>query len=242
MTTTDRPARAGMMTVTRSRGLLSGVLLVLLGLWGALIPFVGPLFNYAYTPATAWTWTSGRLWLEVLPGIAAVVSGLVLAVTANRAVGVLAAWLGVLSGAWFLAGPVLGRLWNGPQGAAGTPTGSTTRQVLEQIGFFTGLGAVILFLAATALGRFLVRSVRDVAAADRRRERHETRDETRDDDRDDRTGIRGDAEPAGTGRRTAFAGNRAVERTDPPTREIPVHETPAATGTSSGAGATRVER
>jgi hypothetical protein len=94
---------------------------------------------------------------------------------------------------------------------------------------------VILFLAATALGRFLVRSVRDVAAADRRRERQQTRDDDRDD-------SRGDAEPAGTGRRTEFAGNRAVERTDPPTREIPVHETPAATGTTSGAGATRVER
>ena len=41
---------AGMLRVPRSRGALSGVLLLLLGAWGALIPFIGPYFNYAYTP------------------------------------------------------------------------------------------------------------------------------------------------------------------------------------------------
>jgi MFS family permease len=154
--------------VTRSRGALSGLLLVLLGAWGALVPFIGPYVDYAYTPATPWAWTAGRLWLEVLPGAAAVVAGLLLATTTNRAVGVFAGWLGAVAGAWFVVGPVLGRLWNGPEGAAGTPTGGTTRQVVEQIGFFTGLGAVMLFLAAVALGRFLVLSVRDVRAAERR--------------------------------------------------------------------------
>ena len=60
-----------MLQMRRSRGALSGVLLMLLGLWGALIPFVGPYFRYAYTPDTAWTYNTGRLWLEVLPGAAA---------------------------------------------------------------------------------------------------------------------------------------------------------------------------
>jgi hypothetical protein len=40
--------------------------------------------------------------------------------------------------------------------------------VLEQIGFFYGLGAMILIIAAHASGRLSVRSVRDVRAADRR--------------------------------------------------------------------------
>jgi len=52
----------------RSRGAASGLLLVLLGLWGALIFFVGPYFHFAYTPDTAWTYSTGRLWLEILPG------------------------------------------------------------------------------------------------------------------------------------------------------------------------------
>ena len=48
---------AGMLQMRRSRGAASGFLLVLLGAWGALIPFVGPYFHYAYTPDTAWNGT-----------------------------------------------------------------------------------------------------------------------------------------------------------------------------------------
>jgi hypothetical protein len=44
-----------------SRGRASGGLLMLLGAWGALVPFVGPYFGYAYTPDKAWAYTSGRL-------------------------------------------------------------------------------------------------------------------------------------------------------------------------------------
>ena len=36
---------AGMLQMRRSRGAASGFLLVLLGAWGALIPFVGPYFH-----------------------------------------------------------------------------------------------------------------------------------------------------------------------------------------------------
>jgi len=42
-------AMSGMLRIPRSRGALSGVLLVLLGTWGGLIAFVGPYFHYAYT-------------------------------------------------------------------------------------------------------------------------------------------------------------------------------------------------
>jgi hypothetical protein len=162
----DTRPRGGLMYVARSRGMLSGLLLVLLGNWGAIIPFVGPYFSYAYTPDRAWAWTWGRFWLEVLPGAAAIVGGLMLIGTAHRAVGVFAGWLASAAGAWFIVGPVLSRLWASPAGDAGVPIGGPTQQVVEQIGFFYGLGAVILFLAAQALGRFTVRSVRDVAAAE----------------------------------------------------------------------------
>ena len=36
-----------------NRGRLTGGLLMLLGAWGALVPFVGPYFGYAYTPDRA---------------------------------------------------------------------------------------------------------------------------------------------------------------------------------------------
>src|SRR5215831_17335844 len=73
-----------MMRVPRTRGVGSGVLLILLGAWGALIPFVGPYFHFAYTPDTAWTWTWGRFFLEIVPGVATALGGLILTISAFR--------------------------------------------------------------------------------------------------------------------------------------------------------------
>jgi hypothetical protein len=154
--------------VPRSRGAFSGFLLILLGVWGALIPFVGPYFHFSYGSNSTWHWTTGRLWLEVVPGAVAFVGGCMLLTTANRAVAVLGGWLATAAGAWFVVAPQLSTLWPTTLGVTGTPLGSHTRQVWEQIGFFYGVGAVILIFAAHASGRLSVRSVRDVRAADRR--------------------------------------------------------------------------
>lgn len=157
---------AGTLRVRRSQGALSGALLVLLGIWGALIPFVGPYFHYAYTPDRAWVATSARMWLEVLPGVVTMLGGIVVLVSRFRPTAVFGAWLAALAGAWFAAGDVLAGRWARlPQ--PGTPAGGTTRAVLEQIGFFTGLGIVIVFVAALALGRFTVVSARQGATAAR---------------------------------------------------------------------------
>jgi hypothetical protein len=59
-------------------GAVSGILLVLLGAWGALIPFVGSYVSFSFTSDGAWTWTAGRGWLEVLPSAAAALGGLLL--------------------------------------------------------------------------------------------------------------------------------------------------------------------
>src|SRR5262249_15355843 len=71
-----------------TRGATSGALLVVLGAWAALVPFIGPYFNFAYTPAadTTWYWTAARAWFEVAPGAAAFAGGLLLLVSTNRAV------------------------------------------------------------------------------------------------------------------------------------------------------------
>jgi hypothetical protein len=157
----------GMLRVPRSRGALNGVLLVLLGIWGGLIAFVGPYFHYAYTPDTAWTYTTGRLWLEILPAAGAIVGGLIVGGTASRPVAIFGAWLAALSGAWFALGGVLSTVWTTGGGvAAGHPVGGTLSRAIEQIGFFTGLGVVIVFLAAVALGRFTVIGVREQKVAE----------------------------------------------------------------------------
>ncbi|KGI70826.1 hypothetical protein MJO55_11570 [Mycolicibacterium rufum] len=161
----DRP-RGGRMTIARSRGALSGLLLVLLGIWGALIPFIGPNFDFAFTPDQPWVWTTGRGWLEVLPGAVTVIGGLLLLTSRNRATAMLGGWLTVAAGAWF----VVGRALAGPLGLgdAGAPVATAeTKRVWLDLTYFYGLGALIIFLGALALGRVSVRSVRDVEYASR---------------------------------------------------------------------------
>lgn len=153
------------MGMPRSRGLMSAMLLIPLGIWGALIPLVGPYFNYAYSPDVPWYVTWDRLWLCILPGAAVFLGGMMLGPAANRASGLLGAWLALAGGIWFVTGPSISMLWGnaGPGAPIGEPLGPTIVQVIEQLGFFYGLGAVITTLAAMAAGRLTVRSPRDPA-------------------------------------------------------------------------------
>jgi hypothetical protein len=158
---------AGMLQVPRSRGALSGMLLILLGAWGGLIPFIGPYFHYAYTPDTVWTYSTGRMWLEVLPGAVTLVGGLIVLASRSRPVAVTGAWLAALGGGWFAVGGVLAPLWIKTGTAAGTPVGGTAARIAEQIGFFAGLSVAIVFMAALAIGRLTVVGVRDAKLAER---------------------------------------------------------------------------
>src|SRR6266566_1132274 len=117
---------ANRMATPRSRGALSGLGLLLLGAWGALIPFIGPYFDYAYTPNQTWTWTAARFWMQVLPGGVAFLAGLALLVSAHRVAASVAAWLAIAAGAWYVIGPVAAPLWNTHYLDIGTPIGDRT--------------------------------------------------------------------------------------------------------------------
>src|SRR5215472_7154383 len=84
----------------RTRGAVTGLLLILLGAWGALVPFFGPNIDWAYAADPAWTWTTAKGWLEVLPGVVTAVGGLLLLGSGNRASAMLGGWLAVFGGAW----------------------------------------------------------------------------------------------------------------------------------------------
>jgi hypothetical protein len=164
---TADPLSGGGMRMARTRGLASGALLLVLGAWAAIVPFIGDYLDFAYTPTSTWTWTSGRGWYEVAPGAAAFVGGLLLLFSANRAVASLGAWLGIAGGAWLIIGPQLETLLD--IGSTGTPTGTSNGVIaLERLFYFYAIGAAILLVAAVALGRVSVRSVGDVRAARRR--------------------------------------------------------------------------
>jgi hypothetical protein len=158
-----------MLQMRRSRGAFSGFLLVLLGLWGALVPLIGPYFHYAYTPDVAWHYDTARLWLEILPGAAVVLGGLMLMISTGRHTALFGGLLAAASGAWFVLGTTLSLLWNNyvPQG--GSPASSQPfMRVMEQLGFFYALGVVIVLIAGVAIGRILsvpsgIREVEPVA-------------------------------------------------------------------------------
>ncbi len=156
------------MRVSRWKGSTHGLLLVILGLWGALVPFIAPYFDFGFGPDRTWFWQNSRLWMNVLPGAAVVLGGLVLMGMAGRVSLAVGAWLAVLGGAWFVVGPQLSRLWNHGVSLSGVPMGGSTQQVLEYIAFYVGLGAVILAVGAMALGRVSVVSAHDAAWADAR--------------------------------------------------------------------------
>ena len=149
----------------RSRGSLCGLALILLGAWAGLAPFAGPSLRFGFTPDRAWAYTSGRLYLSALPGVIVLLAGLIVAMTRSRSFGGFCAFVAALGGVWLIAGAALVKLLPASQAASitvGTPirTGASA-QVLTGLAFFSGVGALIVFFAAVALGRFSITALKD---------------------------------------------------------------------------------
>jgi hypothetical protein len=157
---------AAAASTPRSRGSISGLALFVLGAWGGIAPYVGPTFGYGFTPDRAWAFNQGRLVLSALPGALALIGGLGIAVTKSRWLGGFLALVAALGGAWFIVGSwalkLLPASLSTSSITAGTPLGTTAHQVaLTYIGFFWGVGALIMFFAGLALGRFSITALKD---------------------------------------------------------------------------------
>jgi hypothetical protein len=160
----DSRTRVGGLHMPRSRGAVTGLLLIVLGVWGALIPFVGPYFHFAYTPDQPWAWSTARAWLEVFPGIVTAAGGVLLLISGHRATAMLGGWLAVIGGAWFVIGRTLAPTLR--LGDVGQPIAATdAKRALLEITYFSGLGALIVLLGGAALARMSVRTARDVEYA-----------------------------------------------------------------------------
>jgi hypothetical protein len=193
----------GSLHMPRSRGAASGLLLIILGAWGALIPFVGPYFHFAYTPDLTLALSSARGWLEVFPGAVTVAGGILLLISGNRATAMLGGWLAVIAGTWFVIGRTLAPTLR--IGSVGQPIGATdAKRALLEIAYFSGLGALIVFLGGAALARMSVRTARDLEYALEN----------------------APAAPAAEADTTAYAAPAAVSA-DAPTYAAPAHEKPA---------------
>ena len=160
----DSRSGFGSLHMPRSRGAVSGLLLIILGVWGALIPFIGPYFHFAYTPDQVWAWSTARAWLEVFPGVTTAVGGFLVLVSGNRATAMFGGWLAVIAGAWFVVGRTLAPLLR--LGDIGHPIAVTdAKRAAIDISYFSGLGALIVFLGGAVLARMTVRTLRDVEFA-----------------------------------------------------------------------------
>jgi hypothetical protein len=139
--------------IPRSRGAISGVLIVILGLWAGLVPFIGPYFHYSMHSTQHWHWFADRAWLEVLPAGVAVIGGLMLIRSTTRASASLGAMLALAAGLWLVIGPIVSTLWHHGAIVVGPPMGAhTITRVLEWLGYFYGAGALIVLFSAYALG------------------------------------------------------------------------------------------
>ncbi|MGN6175891.1 MAG: hypothetical protein ACTHPS_23525, partial [Streptosporangiaceae bacterium] len=107
----------------------------------------------------AWVYTSGRLALSVLPGALVLLGGLLVLSSAGAAA--IGGFFAAVGGAWFIIGAeVMSVAMPGGAYVPGSPvvtSGSmfapATMRLIEHIGFFSGLGLVIVFLGALALGK-----------------------------------------------------------------------------------------
>ena len=167
MTYVDSEVSASRLRVSRSRGAAPGILLIVLGAWGFLIPLVGGYFDFGFSPNDTWNLTNSRWWFEVLPGIVVVVGGLLLLVGANRIITSLGGWVAAAGGAWFVIGGTVQPIMNVE--TLGSPIhDSEVGAMAERLLLTDGLGVVIVFVAAWALGALAVIGVRDVRWANRR--------------------------------------------------------------------------
>lgn len=145
-----------------------GILIALVGIWGAAIPYVGPLFGYPMPPGAdvpAWEWTAGHWQLHLVPGLVAIAGGVMVATVRRAGFGSL---LALASGAWFVVGNEFARLWL-PVGGGGGANVAEWTMVATILGYHDGIGLVLIVLAAAAIATTAARSGAR-ADVDRRRE------------------------------------------------------------------------
>lgn len=155
---------ASAVPMSRSRGSVSGLALVLLGAWGGLALFVAPYIHYGFQPDKVWDFTTARLYASVLPAVVVLLAGLVVLGTKTRWFGGFAAVVAAIGGAWFVVGrDVMQTVTNNNSAySVGDPIQtSLSRVLLTDVAAYTGVGLLIVFFAALALGRQSIAAHRD---------------------------------------------------------------------------------
>jgi len=133
------------------------VVTILISAWGALIPFVEPLFGYHVTGTPSWHWNAAHTLLAVVPGAVGIAMGFVVLWRANQVrVGggrmglVLAGLVTMLCGAWFIVGPTAWPVIS-THGAYFSSI-APLRSLLYQVGYAIGSGVILVVCGGYVLG------------------------------------------------------------------------------------------
>ena len=133
------------------------VVTILISAWGALIPFVEPLFGYHVTGTPSWHWNAAHTLLAVVPGAVGIAMGFVVLWRANQVrVGggrmglVLAGLVTMLCGAWFIVGPTAWPVIS-THGAYFSSI-APLRSLLYQVGYAIGTGVILVVCGGYVLG------------------------------------------------------------------------------------------
>ncbi len=148
----------------------AGVVTMLVGIWGAIVPFMGPTFGFSADGSKAWQLTAAHFWLAVLAGGVAFVAGLLMLLAApptvsgsGRSALFASGLLAVLAGAWFVVGPLS---WPVVSSASAYFTAaSPLRELAFQIGYSFGPGMIALVTGGFALAWSVVIDSRRSGAA-----------------------------------------------------------------------------
>lgn len=142
----------------------AGILILLVGIWGGIIPFVGPLFSFNMGKPQPWVWSESHATLHVAPAVVAVIGAIMLLRSRSHGNRVFGAVLATIAGAWFVLGPSLHPLW-APSASKMMMGGSSLMKALEAIGYHYGTGIVIAVLGGYAFGRLMTTSREGIPVA-----------------------------------------------------------------------------
>jgi len=140
-----------------------GIALVLVGAFGALVPFVGPLFGYTMGSTGAWVITELRVTLQLIPGLVVILGGSIMVGGGSRAR--LGAVLALLGGIWFTVGMEIRPAWAGSGGGMMMMGGNVWSTIASSLGYHDGTGVVIIMLAAYGLGAISAHSSSGVTSS-----------------------------------------------------------------------------
>jgi uncharacterized membrane protein len=131
------------------------MLILLLGAWVIVAALIGPMFNFGFFNDDTWNFSTKQWELQLIPGIVAVIGGLLL-MTPSAGSGSFGALLAFLAGAWLIVGPVVYPLW--ASGEVHT-FGTEGMKTLRWVGHFFGPGGLILYFAGYGHGLLSRRTV-----------------------------------------------------------------------------------